>query len=236
MHRHRPGADRHPDAAQEGRGRQVRRVLRQTGWPCWAWPTAPPSPTWPRIRRHLRLLPGGRGDPALPAPSGPGDQIRSNWSRSTPGPRACGATPTVPTRCSPTPLNWTWPRSKPVPRRAEAPAGPRVAASVSAKKNFQDFARLPNRRRRPPGKSKAGGVASVPIWWADYGTRPDLSLKNGDGGHRRHHLLHQHLEPVGDDGRRPGGPKKAVEKRPVPQAVGEDLPRSRLQGGLPITC
>ena len=29
---HRPGADRHPDAAQEGRGRQVRRVLRRR--PC----------------------------------------------------------------------------------------------------------------------------------------------------------------------------------------------------------
>ncbi len=27
-HRHRSGADRHPDAAQEGRGRQVRRILR----------------------------------------------------------------------------------------------------------------------------------------------------------------------------------------------------------------
>ena len=28
-HRHRPGADRHPDAAQEGRGGQVRRILRR---------------------------------------------------------------------------------------------------------------------------------------------------------------------------------------------------------------
>ena len=63
-HRHRPGADRHPDAAQEGRGRQVRRVLR-------------PGPRRPDargpgdhrqhgagIRRDLRLLPGRRRRPS----------------------------------------------------------------------------------------------------------------------------------------------------------------------------
>ena len=45
-HRHRPGADRHPDAAQARRGRQVRRVLRRRAWPACRWPTAPRSATW----------------------------------------------------------------------------------------------------------------------------------------------------------------------------------------------
>ena len=65
-HRHRPRAHRHPDAAQEGRGRQVRRVLR-------------PRPRRPaarrprhhrqhgaRVRRHLRHLPGRPGRARLP--------------------------------------------------------------------------------------------------------------------------------------------------------------------------
>ena len=61
-HRDRPGADRHADAAQEGRGRQVRRVLRPR--------PRRPDARRPRdhrqhgagIRRDLRLLPGRRRD------------------------------------------------------------------------------------------------------------------------------------------------------------------------------
>ena len=44
-HRHRPGADDHPDAAQARRGRQVRRVLRLRASPRCRWPTGPPSAT-----------------------------------------------------------------------------------------------------------------------------------------------------------------------------------------------
>ena len=65
--RDRPRADRHPDPAQEGCGREVRGVLR-------ARPRAdePGRPGHhrehgPRVRRHLRLLPGGRRDAPLPA-------------------------------------------------------------------------------------------------------------------------------------------------------------------------
>ena len=45
-HRHRPRAHRHADAAQEGRGRQVRRVLRRRASTTCRSPTARPSPTW----------------------------------------------------------------------------------------------------------------------------------------------------------------------------------------------
>ncbi len=38
---------------------------------------------------------------------------------------------------------------------------------------------------------------------------PIMPLQTGGRGDRRHHLLHQHLQPGGDDGRRPGGQKGA---------------------------
>ena len=65
-HRDRPGAHRDPDAPEEGRGGQVRRVLRPR--------TLQPRPGRPghhrqhgaRVRRHDGLLPGGRGDAPLP--------------------------------------------------------------------------------------------------------------------------------------------------------------------------
>ena len=44
--RHRPGPDRHPDAAREGRGGQVRRVLRRRASRACRWPTARRSRTW----------------------------------------------------------------------------------------------------------------------------------------------------------------------------------------------
>ncbi len=47
------------------------------------------------------------------------------------------------------------------------------------------------------------------------------------GRHRRHHQLHQHLEPLRDDRRRPAR-EKSRRKRPHRSAVGQDLARSRL--------
>ncbi len=44
--RHRPGAHGHRDAAQERRGRQVRRVLRRRARAICRSPIAPRSPTW----------------------------------------------------------------------------------------------------------------------------------------------------------------------------------------------
>ena len=40
------------------------------GWTVCRWPTVPPSPTWPRIRRDLWLLPDRQRNPALPAHTG----------------------------------------------------------------------------------------------------------------------------------------------------------------------
>ncbi len=50
------------------------------------------------------------------------------------------------------------------------------------------------------------------------------------GGDRRHHLLHQHLEPVGDGG---GGPRRQEggRARPADAAVGEDVAGAGVEGG-----
>ena len=49
------------------------------------------------------------------------------------------------------------------------------------------------------------------------------------GGHRRHHQLHQHLEPVGHDRRRPAGQEGGGARAHDP-AVGQDQPGPRLAG------
>ena len=63
---HRPGADRHPDAAEEGRGRQVRRVLRRRpGRPAAGRP-GHDRQHGPRVWRDLRAVPDRRRDDPLP--------------------------------------------------------------------------------------------------------------------------------------------------------------------------
>ena len=49
-------------------------------------------------------------------------------------------------------------------------------------------------------------------------------------GHRRDHLVHQHLQPVGDGRRRAAGQERG-RARAVRQAVGQDDARARLEGG-----
>src|SRR3989344_5666160 len=48
-------------------------------------------------------------------------------------------------------------------------------------------------------------------------------------GHRRHHFLHQHLEPLGDAGRGPAG-EESRRARPEGPAVCEDESRAGLEG------
>ena len=50
------------------------------------------------------------------------------------------------------------------------------------------------------------------------------------GGHRGHHELYQHLEPVGDDRGGPGGPEGGGA-RAHDEAVGQDQPGARVAGG-----
>ena len=70
-HGHRPRAQGRADAAQAGRGEQVRRILRRRARPPAAGRPRHHRQHGPRIRRHLRLLPDRRRDPALPAQDRP---------------------------------------------------------------------------------------------------------------------------------------------------------------------
>ena len=94
-HRDRPRAHRHPDAAQEGGRREVRGVLRPR--PRADEPGRPRHDRehGPRVRRHLRLLPGGRRDAALPATHRPRRRRGGRWSSATARSRGSSApTPT----------------------------------------------------------------------------------------------------------------------------------------------
>ena len=67
FHRNRSGVDDYADAAQEGRGRQVCRVLRPRIAQSAAGRPGGDREHVARVRFHLRNFPGGRGDAALPA-------------------------------------------------------------------------------------------------------------------------------------------------------------------------
>ena len=109
-------------------------------------------------------------------------------------------------------------RSRPATRRRPWPGRPqheqprpRAGRLVRAR---------PDRGQRPaqqPGAGHPGG-------------RHPLRPRPRARGHRRHHQLHQHLQPVGDAGRRAAGPQRR-RPRPGLQAVGQDLAGPRLQGG-----
>ena len=102
LHRHRPGPHHHPDAAQEGRGGQVRRVLRYR--PERAEPGGPRHGRQhgARVRRHHGLLPGGPGNPGIPQIHQPPSGRWWRWWKPTPRSRACSAPTPRRTRYTPT--------------------------------------------------------------------------------------------------------------------------------------
>ncbi len=95
-----------------------------------------------------------------------------------------------------------------VPHRRQHRAGP---------------ARVRRARQRQPGPADQEGAGHP-------GRRLELRARPRRGGHRRHHLLHQHLQPERDDRRRAGG-QEGGGARPDPQALGEDHAGARVEGG-----
>ncbi len=212
-HRDRPGADRHPDAAQEGRRRQVRRVLRprphrhDAGRPCHH------RQHGPGIRRHLRLLPDRQGDAGLPhhvgarrRPRAPGRALRQG-----PGP--------VPHRGDGRPGLHRHARARPrqrrsldgrpqAARRAHRAGGGRLGLRHLARQGVQE-----DRERRGALRRRGQGLEPRPRRRRDC----------------RHHLVHQHVQPQRADRRRPAGASRGREG-PHRQALGEDLAGARQPG------
>ena len=144
----------------------------------------------------------------------------------------------------------TWPRRGPgnpggVPRWIGTPARagarkdgrtrPRRSRSRPATRRRSWPARLPHENHDPapagwfePDPTGASGRPGRRVGHP-RGRHP-LRPRPRPRGHRRHHLLHQHLQPVGDAGRRAAGPQRR-RPRPHLQALGQDLAGPRLQGG-----
>ena len=231
-HRHRPGADHHRAAAQARRGRQVRGVLRRRrgrrpgGQPGHdrqhvARSTARPAPSsrsTPRPCSYLRLtgrarragragrgLRQGAGPVARPAPGETRllratleldlstvvpSHRRARSARRTgsrwPTPSAASAT-----RCRPRAGDQRWTSRRPV---ESFPAS--------------DPSRETATGRRPArAETRSAGATR-----SRYGSRRTYARPRG-GGDRRDHLLHQHLQPVGDGRRRACWP--ATRSRPA---------------------
>ena len=87
---HRPGADRHPDAAQEGRGRQVRRILRRRPRRPDHRRPATIANMAPEYGATCGFFPIDEVDLDYLTATGR-DQAAQRWSRPTPRSRACGA-------------------------------------------------------------------------------------------------------------------------------------------------
>ena len=223
--RDRPRAQGRADAAPEGRGRQVRRVLRRRPRPPAARRPRDDRQHGARVRRHLRLLPDRRRDPALPAPDRPrrgADRAGRGLCQGQRHVARGGLRAGLHRHAAP-----RHGRDRPGDRRPEAAAGLH-AARPGGTRLLQDRRRLSRHRRLANGATR---------WWTravassrrrsrrapDRGGRGrGLHHPRRLGGDRRDHLLHQHLEPLRDDRRRPRGAQGAGAGA-EPQAVGEDL-------------
>ena len=175
-----------------------------------------------RVRRHLRHLPGRRRDAALPAlhrpPRGAGRAGRGvrEGAGAVPRPPATPEADYIRRASSST--------SAPSSRASPARAARRTASPARrAGKSFEDA--LPSccrRPRRKPRTDEPAVASSRPAGRPASGSRRSAHGVRRHrarlGGDRGDHQLHQHVEPVGDDGRRParqeGG--RARAQRPSP--------------------
>ena len=223
--RDRPRPHRHADAPQEGRRREVRRVLRPRRRGARAARPRDDREHGARVRRDDRLLPGRRRDARLPAlhrPPGEGRRARRGLlqgagplpddgrarARSSPT-RSSSTSDVEPSLAGPkrpqdrVPLK----DAKKIFRRAAATSIRRIASleddgdartrSSPHAANRHRSLRAPDSRRDAPSR------------------RPrDVRAPARRGRHRRDHLVHEHLEPGGHARRRPpreeGGRARAL--------------------------
>ena len=157
--RHGPCADGCRNAAQEGRGRQIRGILR----------SRPRQPVAGRrrhhrqhgsgIRRHLRLLPRRRRHAGVSHLHGPRQTTASRWWKPMPAPRACSATPT-PSRSSPTRCSSIFPPSFPP---SPAPSARRTASPSTWRPKASPRSWKRNSRRRTSSASALPSRAATTI-------------------------------------------------------------------------
>ena len=118
--RDRPRADRHADAAQEGRGRQVRRVLRPRLDDLSLADRATIANMAPEYGATCGFFPIDDETIRLSEGDRPQAGRASRWSRPTPGAGHVARPRSRPTRCSPTRWSWTLPTGRASARRARS--------------------------------------------------------------------------------------------------------------------
>ncbi len=210
FHRDGPGADCYADAAEEGRGRQIRRVLRPRSRLRCRWRIEPLSATW-------------RPNMARPSASSQSIDQTLDYLRLTN--RSKELIELVEAYAKAQGLFLT--KDSPEPEYSDTLALDlaSVVPSMAGPKRPQDRIDLPDVKKnfletlKAPPKSAVIGSNGL----EDYHT-------GRRGGHRRHHQLHQHVESFGDGG---GGAARQESRREGPenQALGEVEPRARLQSG-----
>ena len=218
-HRDRSRADRHADAAQEGRGRQVRRVLR-------------PRPQCDVGRRPRDASPTWRPNTARPAASSRSTRRRplsqdvgaqAGAHRAGRGLRQ-GARHLPHRGSTPDPV---------FTDTLELDLG-EVAPSLAGPKRPQDRVVLAEAKAGFAGAMTSEFKKADDARRALQGRGDELRSRPRRRRHRRDHLLHQHLEPERDDRRRPARPQRR-RQGPDRQAVGQDLARAGQPGRAGIS-
>ena len=192
--RHGPRAHRHRDAAQERRGRQVRRVLRRR--------PREPAARGPRdhrqhgagVRQHLRHLPDRRRNASAISSCPAARASASRWCERMRRRRACGASNGAAAGGLHRRARARSRRrsSRPSPARSARRIACRCARRRASTRSTPRRRPTSARRRIPTAKGTAHG----------HGRRPDVRAEGRRGADRGDHELHEHFEP-GGDARRP---------------------------------
>ena len=213
----------------------------------------------PGVRLHLRDLPDRRRDPALPAAHRPRRRAgrARRGVRQGAGPlarpgRASRTTPsTSSSTCPPSSRRIAGPK-RPQDRVAlsdakdgfrQRPAGLRSPTTARGRGRRGVDRVLPGQRpprgrpatatadaaARPAGSRRPTGRAVASRSRSTLRRRHRVRDRPRRRRHRRDHLVHQHLQPVGDDRRGAAGQERR-RAGPDAQALGQDLARPGLEG------
>ena len=186
--RDRPRAHRHADAPQEGRRRQVRRVLRRRASRSSRSPTARRSPTWrpSTARRAASSRSTPRRSRTCASPAAP--RSRSRSSRRTARSRASSTTPSTPEPRYTDSLELDLATVEPSLAGPTRPQD-RVTAHRRARRASHVVARRRCSRKAPKPSPRTTKVPAT-IDGKDVALAPRLRRHRGD------HELHEHVEPV----------------------------------------
>ena len=146
--------------------------------------------------------------------TGRDEELHRSGRARTPRSRGCSAPTTRRSRYSDTlelDLGTVEPALAGPKRPQDRVALPDVKQDTSTRSAARPMSRQRKRRKLPSRRRRRGAIESRRL-----------------GGDRRHHQLHQHLQPVGDARRRAAG-EEGGGARPDGQAVGEDQPGARAR-------